>query len=231
MTIALVDLDGTLIPLEAWDPVFYELSSIIASRAGVEPQDVWGLVKALHYQLMRRFDPKAFDWQYLFESVGSSLGIFDIPNIEDILLKYVDNFPVNEGAFELLRDLRSLGLSPVIATNGLYRYQHIVVERLGFSKYVDGVRTSDAYGCTKSCSRFFEGASLVIGDNPIFDVYFPKKFGVATIFIGEWNRAVRKYSELLGIDAGIVRPDYIAADLIEARAVVARFKAWERSAP
>ncbi|MEL9991106.1 MAG: HAD family hydrolase [Thermoproteus sp.] len=213
MSIALVDLDGTLIPLEAWDPVFYEISASIARRAGIQPGEFWSLVKALHYQLMRRFSPKAFDWQYLIESVASSFGIYETPKIEDVLSRYVGGFPVNDGAYELLEGLRGLGLLPVIATNGLRRYQSIVVEALGFSKYIGGLRASDDYGCVKNCREFFNGAYLMIGDNPVFDVYFPQRFGLKTIFVGDWARASLKYSELLGVDLSQVKPDYIAENL------------------
>lgn len=216
MYLALVDLDGTLIPLEAWDPVFYEISSMVASRIGIEPNEFWSLVKALHYQLMRRFSVKAFDWQYLIESVASSFGIYEVPKVEDILVKYVGGFPVNEGAYDLLAGLKRLGLTPVIATNGLRRYQSIVIEALGFSKYIQGIRASDDFGCVKNCREFFDGAYVMIGDNPVFDVYFPQKFGVRTIFVGDWPRAIRKYGELLGVDLSNVKPDRISDNLISA---------------
>lgn len=216
MSIALVDLDGTLIPLEAWDPVFYEISSIVASRIGIEPSEFWSLVKALHYNLMRRFSVKAFDWQYLIESVASSFGVYEVPKIEDVLAKYVGGFPVNDGAYELLSGLRELGLVPIIATNGLRRYQSIVVEALGFSKYIQGIRTSDDFGCVKNCKEFFDGAYVMIGDNPVFDVYFPQKFGIRTVFVGDWPKAVLKYGELLGINLSNIKPDRVSENLTSA---------------
>ncbi|MGC8583547.1 MAG: HAD family hydrolase [Thermoproteus sp.] len=216
MGLVLVDLDGTLIPLEAWDPVFYEISATVAGRIGIQPGEFWSMVKALHYQLMRRLSFKAFDWQYLIESVASSFGVYEVPKIEDVLAKYVSGFPVIDGAYELLRGINDLGLKVAIATNGLRRYQSIVVEALGFSRYIVGLRTSDDYGCVKNCKEYFDGASLMIGDNPVFDVHFPKKFGLKTIFVGDWDKAVLKYGELLGVDLSYVRPDRAAANLAEA---------------
>lgn len=32
VVLILVDLDGTLLPLEAWDPIFQEISGLIGSR-------------------------------------------------------------------------------------------------------------------------------------------------------------------------------------------------------
>ncbi|MFP3211871.1 MAG: HAD family hydrolase [Thermoproteus sp.] len=220
MGLVLVDLDGTLIPLEAWDPVFYEISATMAGRIGIQPGEFWSLVKALHYQLMRRFSPRAFDWQYLIESVASSFGIYEAPRIEDVLAKYVAGFPVIDGAYEFLRGINDLGLRAAIATNGLRRYQSIVVEALGFSRYIVGLRTSDDYGCVKNCREYFEGASLMIGDNPVFDVYFPKKFGLRTVFVGDWHKAARRYGELLGVDLSDVRPDRAASSLAEALGAV-----------
>ncbi|MBP1450126.1 MAG: HAD family hydrolase, partial [Thermoproteus sp.] len=70
MGLILVDLDGTLLPLEAWDPAFYELAATVASRAGVRPEEFWGMVKAFRYLLIWRLSPRAFDWQYVIEAVA-----------------------------------------------------------------------------------------------------------------------------------------------------------------
>jgi putative hydrolase of the HAD superfamily len=214
--LVLVDLDGTLIPLESWDPVFYEVAASVASRIGIEPGDFWGLVKAFHYQLMRRLSPRAFDWQYLIESVAASFGIYEVPRIEDVLNKYVAGFSLYDGALDLLKGIRDMGLEAAIATNGLYQYQYIVIKALGLEKYIKEIRTSDRYGCIKSCKEFFDGGVAMIGDNPVFDVYFPQRYGLKTIFVGSWADKAQKYGELLGVDLSSTRPDYAVRDLREA---------------
>lgn len=213
MGLILVDLDGTLLPLEAWDPVFYELAATVASRAGVKPEEFWGMVRVFHYQLIRRLSPRAFDWQYVVEAVAANFGVYDVPKVEDVLLKYVEGFTLVDGALDLLKGINELGYRAAIATNGLYRYQYIVIKKLGLDKYISEIRTSDMYNCPKTCREFFAGAAAIVGDNPVFDIYFPRKYGLRTVFVGDWDYAVRKYENRIGISLDGVSPDYTAGDL------------------
>ena len=204
----LIDLDGTLLPLEAWDPVFQDISMQIASRAGVDWTTIYRAAKSLNRELLKDLAIRAFDWDYIFTEIAHRFGVPMNIDVNDTLVKYVRGFKPFDGAFELLRVIRDLGHRVVIATNGLYKYQSVVIEELGFSKFIDGVRTPDIIGCPKNCREFFDGAQVMIGDNPLFDVYYPAKFGLMTVFIGDWERRLGYVLDVWGIDLSNLRPTY-----------------------
>jgi len=207
MATVLVDLDGTLIPLDAWEPVFLEVCERIARQVGATVEEVWERARRRNLELMRAFAVEAFDWQSLFQSVAEELGAREAPDVVEVLYKHVHTFKVNRGAFEALRSLREAGHRVEIATNGLAVYQMVVIKHLGLDGLIDGVRTSDRFGCPKTCPQYFQGADVMVGDNAVFDVYFPRRFGLLTIFYGDWDRSARVYGERLDIDLTSTRPD------------------------
>lgn len=215
MATILVDLDGTLLPLSAWNPVFAEACAVIAEKAGVSPEEVWRRARQRNLALMRRLDWRAFDWQAILDSVAEELGAGRAPDIVTLLRKHLPGFQLSDGAVEALEGLKALGHRVEIATNGHAAYQLPVIRRLGLDRLVDGVRTSDVYKCPKTCPEFFNGAHVMVGDNPVFDVYFPKRFGLLAVFYGNWEREALEYSQRLLIPAYNVRPDAAVETLRE----------------
>ncbi len=192
-------------------PVFQEISMLIASRANADWRAVYKAAKDLNRELLRSFTIKAFDWDYIFTEVAHRFGLPISIDVNDTLMKYVHDFkPFDGGALELLRVIRDLGGHEIIiATNGLYKYQSVVIRELGFSRFVNGIRTPDMVGCPKNCREFFEGAQVMIGDNPLFDVYYPARFGLVTIFIGDWEKRLSYVLDVWGgIDLSSVKPTY-----------------------
>lgn len=225
MATVLVDLDGTLLPLSAWDPIFAEACAAIAEKAGVSPEEVWRRARQRNLALMRRLDWRAFDWQALLDSVAEELGAGRAPDIVALLYKHLPRFRLADGAVEALEGLKALGHRVEIATNGHAAYQLPVIRHLGLDKLVDGVRTSDVYMCPKTCPEFFSGAHVMIGDNPVFDVYFPKRFGLLAVFFGDWDKEAPERFKMFQIPANAVRPDAVVATLRELpRAVEAVLK-------
>lgn len=206
--LVLVDLDGTLIPLDAWDPVFRDVSIYIAERAGVDWVVVYQAAKEMNRSLLRSFSIKAFDWDYIFTEVARKLGVTVSIDINEFLIRHVREFKPYDGAIDLLRVIRDLGYGVIIATNGLYRYQSIVIRELGFSRYVDGIRTPDLIGCPKNCCEFFRGGLVMVGDNPLFDVYYPSMCGLTTMFIGDWASRLGYVRDVWGLDLSGMRPTF-----------------------
>jgi len=207
MATVLVDLDGTLIPLDDWEPVFFEICEKIARQVGATAEEVWKRARRRNLELMRAFVVEAFDWQSLFRSVAEELGAREVPDVVEVLYKHIHTFRVNRGAFKALRRLREAGHRVEIATNGLAVYQMVVIKHLGLDGLIDGVRTSDRLGCPKTCPQYFQGADVMVGDNAVFDVYFPRRFGLLTIFYGDWDKTAWVYGERLGVDLASTRPD------------------------
>lgn len=212
----LIDLDGTLLPLDAWEPVFHRVSDLIAAKAGLSGEQIYREAKALNRELMRRFDVRAFDWDYVFGEVAKNHGVSIEPwLIEDVLLDFVRDFRLFDGALDVLEYLRGLGHDIAIATNGFSKYQLIVVKELGIYKFISEIRTPDKVGCPKNCREFFEGAHMMIGDNPLFDIYYPSIYGLKTVFVGDWDRRVKYVIDVWGIDLSNVRPDYMVHNMHE----------------
>ncbi|MEZ0318980.1 MAG: HAD family hydrolase [Pyrobaculum sp.] len=207
MATILVDLDGTLLPLSAWNPVFREVCTQIAEVAGVSAEEVWRRVRRLNLEMARSLDWRAFDWQYLFNLAARELGAPHAPDILATLRRHIHTFRPVDRALEALAKLKEMGHRVEIATNGHAPYQLPVISQLGLDRVVDGVRTSDFYKCPKSCPDYFRGADVMVGDNPIFDVYFPKKYGLKAVFYGDWETSSRTYAEKFGVDLSSTAPD------------------------
>jgi len=224
MATILVDLDGTLIPLDAWNPVFAEICAHIARRVGAEPEEIWRRVRQRNLALSRALDLRAFDWQKIFAEVAAELGVDEVPDVIEVLERHLPAFRLNDGAAEALAELKAAGHRVEIATNGLAYYQMPVIRRLSLDKLVDDVRTSDRYGCPKTCPQYFQGAHVMIGDNPIFDVYFPQKFGLYTIFYGDWEKEAVAYSQRMRIDLSKAAPHAVVKSLREIPRVIQTLK-------
>jgi len=220
MATILIDLDGTLIPLDVWNPVFAEVCAYIARRAGTTPEEVWRKARRRNLELMRALDLRAFDWQKILAEAAAELGVGEAPDVVEVLKRHLPAFRLNDGAVEALAELKAAGHRVEIATNGFAHYQMPVIRRLGLDELVDGVRTSDRYGCPKTCPQYFKGADVMIGDNPVFDVYFPQKFGLYTIFYGDWEKEAVTYSQRLQIDLSKTAPHAVVKSLKEIPRVI-----------
>lgn len=222
MATILIDLDGTLIPLSAWRPIFIELCEKIAEETGVRPEEVWRRARQKNLELLRALNWKAFDWQEIFTEVAREFGLSQAPDVVVSLQRHLHTFALNEGAAEALVKLKEMGHRVEIATNGHARYQLPVIRRLGLDRLVDGVRTSDMYQCPKTCPEYFKNADVIIGDNPVFDVYFPKKHGLITVFYGDWKKESIEHSQRMSIDLTTTEPDAVVNTLRDIPDVVER---------
>ncbi len=220
MATILIDLDGTLIPLDAWNPVFAEICTYIAKRAGTTPEEIWTRVRRRNLELLRALDLRAFDWQRILAETAAELGVDEVPDVVRVLERHLPAFRLNDGAVEALAELKAAGHRVEIATNGLAYYQLPVIRRLGLDELVDGVRTSDRYGCPKTCPQYFQGADVMIGDNAVFDVYFPQKFGLYTIFYGNWEEEAAAHSQRMQIDLSKAAPHAVVTNLREIPRVI-----------
>jgi putative hydrolase of the HAD superfamily len=220
MATVLIDLDGTLIPRRSWSSTFADVCKQIAGAAGASAESVCARAMAISAELLRALDWRAFDWQEVFNRTARELGAGGAPDVLEALSRHLHEFTLNEGAVEAVTALKAGGYRVEVATNGHARYQLPVLRHLGIYSLVDGVRTSDAHRCPKTCAEFFRGADVIIGDNPAFDVYFPKRFGLLAVFYGDWEGEARAYLGRLGLKLSDVTPDATVRSLREAPRVV-----------
>lgn len=93
----LIDLDGTLLPLEAWDPVFQDISMQIASKVNVDWVTIYRAAKNLNRELLKGFTVRAFDWDYIFTEVAHRFGVPMNIDVNETLVKYVRGFKPSMG--------------------------------------------------------------------------------------------------------------------------------------
>ncbi|MCS7099821.1 MAG: HAD family hydrolase [Sulfolobales archaeon] len=209
-----VDLDGTL-AVSPISSVIREAYEHIAEQAGCGLREVELTSWRIHIDLVRRSDPLAFDWDYIYEKVSGAFGTSPGFRIDRRFEELCGSSKVLDNAHEVLSRLRSVVRVLALATNGLLKYQKCVIELLDLSKYFDLVLTPDVVGCLKNCAKFYStpsdgGVRIAVGDNYTFDVYYPKVFGLKTIYVA--RSSSDPYAEWLGIDR-TVRPDIAITNL------------------
>jgi len=192
----------------------------IARQGGTTPEEVWRRARRRSLELMKSLDLRAFDWEEILAEAAAELGVDEVPDVVEALKRHIHAFRLNDGAVEVLSELKAAGHRVEIATNGLAGYQMPVIRHLGLDELVDGVRTSDRYGCPKTCPQYFQGADVMIGDNPVFDVYFPQKFGLYTIFYGDWEKEAATHTQRMRIDLSKTTPHAVVKTLKEIPQVV-----------
>ncbi|MCX8184227.1 MAG: HAD family hydrolase [Sulfolobales archaeon] len=221
--VAYIDLDGTL-AVSPISGIIEEAYRQISLRAGRELGEVKLLSWRIHVELIKKSSPLAFDWDYIYEEVSKILQISPSSRIDRRLEELCEFSKVLDDAYRVLDRLRSTAGVLVLATNGLLKYQKCVIEFLGLDRYFDLVLTPDVAGCLKNCSKFYSLPStssrkVVIGDNYTFDVYYPKTFGLKTVYVD--RSTIDPYVKWLGIER-IIEPDTVINSLEQLPNVISR---------
>jgi putative hydrolase of the HAD superfamily len=55
----------------------------------------------------------------------------------------------------------------------------------------------------------------MIGDNPLFDVYYPLMCGLVTVFIGDWVNRLNYVRDVWGLDLSGIKPTYSFKSLVD----------------
>ncbi|MFD7228856.1 HAD family hydrolase [Streptomyces sp. NPDC059881] len=204
--LALFDLDNTLIDrrrcLDEWARGFVGSRCMPREQAAV-----------ISDELRERAYPVDF------ARLRETLGLSDTPG--DLWQEYVAGiarsvrcFP---GVLEGLEELRSLGWSTGIATNGAADIQRAKLAATGLAPLFDGVCVSEEIGARKPAPRHFEVAAAMcggrstaggwmVGDNPGTDMEGGRTAGLRTLWVTHgrpWIYGPRK-------------PDMVVRDVAEA---------------
>ncbi|MEM4775069.1 MAG: HAD family hydrolase [Sulfolobales archaeon] len=185
--IMFVDLDGTLV-VSPTSNVIKEACSYIATNSGTSVSEVEQRLWRLHIELVKRSDPLAFDWDYVYREVSRFFGVSSGYSIEKRLHELCHLSKLLDNAGRVLEELAHAVETLILATNGLIKYQKCIIETLGLDKYFDDIFTPDNRGCLKNCEKFYavpaeSDRKIAVGDNYTFDVYYPKKFGLKAIHV------------------------------------------------
>ncbi|MGB9728652.1 MAG: HAD family hydrolase [Thermoprotei archaeon] len=216
-----IDLDDTIIKNNAVSIALSEAYKKISLITNVNLDFVKHEAMRTHLEFVKNNDIRAFDWDFLVNLVSNRLGHGSLNiNVEDLIKMYSDRIIILDNALDMLKKLKEKYVL-VLGTNGLYKYQRWAIDRCGLSDYFDEIITPDKAGCIKTCRKFYsypdeDYKKLVIGDHLIFDVYYPKKFGLETILVDRgYKQSIKTYAESLGVNLLLVKPDFIIKHLNE----------------
>lgn len=124
--------------------------------------------------------------------------MFDLDeSAESLVANYrtnvVKHAAATPGAVECLHELRSLGWSLAIVTNGSSTAQHAKVDAIGFRQLVDAVIVSEDLSIKKPDRRIFEAAaeatgqtlegSWMVGDSALHDIVGASALGSKTAWV------------------------------------------------
>jgi FMN phosphatase YigB (HAD superfamily) len=212
-----IDLDNTLIinPLGRYVmPKIYRLAADIIGKGFEEVAEIF---KSKHIERIRTGSPKAYDWDdILYEVIGSRERI--ATNFLEELKRVCDKAVILDKAPEILKILREKGFYLILSTNGLWKYQECVLRETGLTEFFDEIITPDRKGCIKSSREFYNIAlefseKISVGDNIVFDVYYPKLYKLKAIYVKRSDYVNEIYGQALGIRIDQIVPDAVISSL------------------
>jgi len=218
-----IDLDNTLVANPLARLVMPKIYKAVSEAIGKSFEEVADMFKEKHLERVRAGDPRAYDWDYI---LGEVLGSSEVGTsfLEELRL-VCGRVEILDNALEVLRELRRGGFYMVLATNGLWRYQECVVREAGLAGFFDEIIAPDLRGCLKSSKRFYDigvvGLDRVsIGDNAVFDVYYPKLYGLRAVHVRRTDYVSNIYLQALGIGVEQIVPDHVISSLSQLPAAV-----------
>lgn len=218
-----IDLDNTLVINPLGRLVMPKIYKAVSEAIGKSFEDVAEMFKEKHLERVRAGDPSAYDWDDILEEIVGSRRIGT--SFLEELASACRRVEVLDDALEVLEMLRAGGFYMVLATNGLWKYQECVVREAGLAGFFDEIVAPDLKGCLKSSERFYEIGitgivKISVGDNAVFDVYYPKLFGLKAVHVRRSDYVSNIYLEALGIRADQIAPDEVISSLSQLPAAV-----------
>lgn len=184
------DLDGTLMqnPFGKW--VFPEIAQTVSGKLG-RPYDAVAELVAEHERRMAQGRyVEAYDWDEMLEGLCARLGIENSCDIERLVQKHCVHPKVHlleEGIAQALEEMKKLGFSLAVVTNGFYKYQAPVMETLGLLPLFEVVITPERVGTGKpdpAVLRDLPGEVFAhVGDRLDHDVQLANKCNIVSILI------------------------------------------------
>lgn len=227
-----IDLDSTLVLNPLSLIVMPTVYRKISERLGTSIEHIMDLFRAKHIEKLRSGSILAYDWDHIMGEVLSEIGFRgDDDNLgisfADMLKGVCNRVEILDNASEILEILAGNGYYLVLSTNGLWKYQECVLRESGLYRYFKEILTPDRRGVLKSSREFYRASvsaelMISIGDNIVFDVYYPKLYGLRALHVKRHHRVDELYARALGIDLSALRPDATVYSLQEIPGVLSK---------
>ena len=196
-----LDLDDTLTDLAGFEPkVWDQLAKLVGERfPGVDREELRRrYVDAMEHNYQRvldgELDMRGYRRARLAHAVApwGELGDDDFEDYYRVMRRTIDEVPVKEGAYEVLRALREGGYRLAILTNGPSELQRGKLDRFGFAPYVDAIAISGEIGAAKPDARAYAAVEemlgipaaelVMVGDNWEWDIAGALDAGLAAAY-------------------------------------------------
>ncbi|MEZ0290824.1 MAG: hypothetical protein ABWJ42_07045 [Sulfolobales archaeon] len=207
-----IDLDNTLIKNPLGFSVLPKVYRFLSDSLGVDYERAIELFKEVHLEIFLRDPLRSFDWDFIVEEILRRYSIKKSFSVLEEQLRSCEKAYLLGDIIETLRKLEEKSYLMILSTNGLLKYQKCLIERLGLERSFNLIFTPDIRGCIKSMKCFYELHSLedeytriAIGDDILFDVYYPCMYNMKTIHIKRYNITKHMYLEKLNINPNIIK--------------------------
>lgn len=220
--IILFDLDSTLVINPLSRKVMPKIYEEVSEALGISIDRVAELFTKKHMERVRVGDPRAYDWDDILIEILREHGARPWSNnaFLEKLREECSSVETLDDSPKVLERLERLGFYLVLSTNGLWKYQECVVREAGLARYFREILSPDKKGCLKSSKRFFvtmleNPIKISVGDNIVFDVYYPKIYGLRAIHVKRSLSIGDEYARALGIDLSSIKPDATITSLTQ----------------
>lgn len=216
------DLDGTLMqnPFGKW--VFPEIADTVSGQLGKSYDTVAELIAEHEFRMDQGRYVEAYDWDEMLVGLCDRLGIDKPCEIEQLVRKHCVDPKVHllePGILEVLEELKRLGYSLAVVTNGFYKFQAPVMEVLGLLDMFEVVITPERVGTGKPDPEILQSlpGKVVahVGDRLDHDVQLANRSNLSSILI---ERSL--------LDAGIELPP--SERMKDARVMQLCLEKWRR---
>ncbi|NVM52863.1 MAG: HAD family hydrolase [Candidatus Helarchaeota archaeon] len=205
--VLIFDMDGVLVRSTFFSERMLEMlcQRFQDHNISIERTDIFQDILKLFVRKLGEEDKVgAYDWDLLAREYLEEYNITWTCEIEDFFNSgEIAEYTCLYKDTEVLEWLLQKGYTMVILTNGLDKYQNIVIEKLGLQKFFKKTImpipkvlnfVKPDLEIFRLATEGFQGPHTMIGDSLFFDIYGAKKAGYNSIWIV--RRLPKKYKEL-----------------------------------
>jgi len=217
-----IDLDGTIMKFPFKRKVLSFVIKKLSEETKMSTMKIRNIITEEEQRRERSLSDKRYDWDDMVKGIARRLGTnwsLDLGKLaEESALSIGYLYPHVK---QTLRTLKKRGYVLYAATNGFYRYQNPIIEKLDLKKYFDCVLTPDTTHYYKNEIEYFkpfiskEAQSVMVGDEYVYDVYYPKKFGLKTIMLCRTQNYKWNTEADMPLDVETVKPDAVIHEIQE----------------
>lgn len=185
------DLDGTLMqnPFIEW--VFPEIEKIVNEKTKLNINTKEQLILE-HENLMKKgLIVEAYDWDEIVISVLKKNDININIDVEELVIKHSIHpkvYLLEDDILNVLDNLKGKGYKLAIITNGYYKYQFPVIQKLGLTSFFELIITPERVGYAKPNINMIKASMnekicAHIGDRIDHDIQFSNELGIASVLV------------------------------------------------